>query len=45
MGPWGPGIGSGSSPVNDYAAENDHGRLALVALLPKNTYIAGKHLQ
>ena len=33
----GSGIGSGSSPVNDYAAENDRGCLALVASLPKNT--------
>ena len=44
-GMWGPGIGLGSSPVNDYAAENDRGRLALVASLSKNTYSAGKHLQ
>ena len=42
---WGPGIGSGSSRVNEYAAENDRGRLVLVASLPKNTYSARKHLQ
>ena len=45
LGLWGLGIGSGLSRVNDYAAENDRGRLALVASLPKNTYSAEKHLQ
>ena len=35
----------GSSLVNEYAAENDRGRLALVASLPNNTYSARKHLQ
>ena len=35
----------GSDQVNDYAAENGRGRLALVASLPKNTCSAEKHLQ
>ena len=46
MSNWGCRVrGSGSSPVNDFAAENDRGRLASVASPPKNTYSAGKHLQ
>ena len=35
---WGPGIGSGSSPVNDYAAENDRGRCWKTLTVPENTY-------
>ena len=30
--------------VNDYAADKDRGRLALLASLPANTYSAGKNL-
>ena len=45
MSNWGCRVrGSGSSPVNDFAAENDRGRLASVAsppktlTVPENTY-------
>ena len=46
---WGCGVrgldGGHLRLLNDYAAENDRGRLALVVSLPNNTYSAGKHLQ
>ena len=45
---WGCGVrrlDRGCIPVNDYTAENDRGRLALVSSLPENTYSVGKHLQ